>query len=95
MVETRGKQETYSELGKMLDALARIRGVRGPYNIANYVKDVTGYEASGQAVSKYLYGETRPRHTFVKAFADAFKLTDQERAELSWVYAYGSRPSSE
>jgi hypothetical protein len=48
---TSGKRRPYCELGKMLDALARSRDVRGPYNIASYHKDVAGFEVSGQAVS--------------------------------------------
>ncbi len=88
--EERGKSEPYNELGKLLDALARSRDVRRPYNIAYYLKDATGYEVSGQAVSKYLYGESMPGRAFMEAFADAFKLTLEERRELAWVYTYGS-----
>jgi hypothetical protein len=88
---TSGKNRPYSELGKMLDALARNRDVRGPYNIAYHVREATGYEVSGQAVSKYLYGESVPKREFIKAFTDAFELTSYERAELAWLYTYGSR----
>ncbi len=84
------KSRAYSELGKLLDALARNRDVRGPYNIAYYLEDVAGYEVSGQAVSKYLYGEFLPKHAFIRAFADAFKLIPEERRELAWLYTYGS-----
>jgi hypothetical protein len=89
------KHKPYSELGKMLDDLARERDVRGPYNIAYQVENVTGYEVSGQVLSKYLYGESVPKRVFVRAFAEAFKLTAQERSELAWVYTYGSRPKHE
>ena len=85
-----GKSKPYCELGNLLDNLARYRAVRGPYNIASYLKDAAGYEVSGQMVSKYLYGHSQPKQEFVGAFADAFKLTPQERAELAWIYAYGS-----
>ena len=90
MVPTRmaGRSKPYCELGKLLDALARHRAVRGPYNIATHLKDVVGYEVSGQAVSKYLYGHSQPKPEFVQAFAEAFSLTPRERAELGWVYAY-------
>ena len=88
--EEKGKNKPYSELGKLLDALARSKDVRGPYNIAYYLEDVTGYEVSGQAISKYLYGEYLPKQAFVEAFADAFELTPKERRELAWVYVYGS-----
>ncbi len=83
------KNRPYSELGKLLDALARNRDVRGPYNIAYYLEDVAGYKVSGQAVSKYLYGEFLPKHAFIQAFADAFELSLQERTELAWAYTYG------
>ena len=85
-----GKSKPYCELGNLLDALARDRAVRGPYNIASYLKDAAGYEVSGQAVSKYLYGHSEPRAAFVEAFAEAFSLTPRERAELAWVYAYNA-----
>lgn len=85
----------YSELGKVLDALARERDARGPYNIAQQVQDVAGYRVTGQAVSKYLYGESLPKRPFIEAFAEAFVLTPQERAQLAWVYAYGSRSDAD
>ncbi len=85
----------YSELGKLLDVMARSRNVRGSYNIAEYLTDLTNYEVSGQSVSKYLYGINQPKRAFIVAFADAFELTEQERAELAWTYAYGSQPYSQ
>ena len=52
---TNGKNRPYCELGKQLDALlARSRDVRGPYNVAYYLRDVAGHEVSGQVASKYL-----------------------------------------
>jgi hypothetical protein len=87
-----GKNKPYSELGKLLDGLARSRDVRGPYNIANYVENVTGHAVSGQAVSKYLYGKYLPKRAFINAFADAFELIPRERSELAWAYTYGFRP---
>ena len=91
-VGTSGKRRLYCELGKMLDALARSRDVRGPYNIASYLKDVAGFEASGQAVSKYLYGELWPKHAFIGAFTEALNLTSEERGKFAWVYTYGVFP---
>ncbi len=85
-----GKSKPYCELGKLLDNLARDRDVRGPYNIAAYLKNAADYEVSGQVISKYLYGHSKPKQEFVKVFADALRLTPQERAELAWGYAYGS-----
>jgi hypothetical protein len=89
------KDKPYSELGKMLDELARERDVRGPYNIADHIQKVTGYEVSGQVLSKYLYGENVPKPEFVRTFAEAFELTPQERGKLAWVYTYDSRPQHE
>ena len=66
----------------MLDALARSRDVRGPYNIASYLKDVAGYEVSGQAVSKYLYGESWPRHAFM--VLSPRRSTSPLRSAASW-----------
>ncbi len=91
---TSGKRKPYSELGKMLDALSRSRDVRGPYNIASYLKEVAGFEVSGQAVSKYLYGESWPKHAFIGAFTEALNLTAEERAKLAWVYTYGVFPET-
>jgi hypothetical protein len=90
-----GRGRPYSELGKVLDALARERDVRGPYNIAQHVQDATGYEVTGQAVSKYLYGESSPKSQFIGAFAEAFVLTPLQRAQLAWGYAYGSRSGAD
>jgi hypothetical protein len=92
---TDNTHKPYCELGKMLDDLARERGVRGPYNIANHVENVTGHEVSGQVLSKYLYGEYVPKREFMKAFTEAFTLTLRERSELAWVYTYGSQPKQE
>ena len=101
MVSTEGgrrlnfKTKPYSELGKMLDALARERDIRGPYEMSRSLRGVAGYEITGQALSKYLYGKSSPKPAFVKAFADAFELTAQERAVLAWTYTYGSKPRDE
>jgi hypothetical protein len=93
-IGTSGKRRPYCELGKVLDALARERDVRGPYNIAHQVQDTTGFGVSGQAVSKYLYGENVPKHAFIEAFTDVFELTAQERCDLAWAYTYGQGPEA-
>lgn len=89
------KGKPYCELGKMLDDLARDRDVRGPYYIAYQLQNATGYEASGQAVSQYMYGKSFPKREFIDAFAETFELTPQERGTLAWVYAYNFRPDDE
>ncbi len=87
-VEMRSKNEPYSPLGKLLDALARDRDVRGPYDIASRIEDATGHGVSGQSVSKYMYGNQSPKQAFIDAFAKAFELNPQERCELAWTYTY-------
>jgi hypothetical protein len=79
----------YSELGEMLDAMARNRHVREPYAVAKRVTNTTGYQISGQAVSRVFYGENYPRPSFIAAFADAFELSIEERNTLAWFYIYG------
>ena len=92
---TNSKSRPYRELVRTLDTLARSRDVREPYNIAYYLKEVAGYEVSGQAVSKYLYGELWPKHAFIGAFTEALNLTSEERLKLAWVYTYGLFPETD
>jgi hypothetical protein len=84
----------YSELGEVLDDLARARNVRGPYPIERYLKEKVGKSPSGQAISDYLYGEYNPRPEFIDLFATAFELTPKERGMLAWVYAYRFQPAA-
>jgi len=79
----------YSELGKVLDAMARERDVRGPYAIARRVQEVSGHGVTGQAVSRYFHDGVWPRPAFLRAFAAAFELSVEERDRLAWIYAYG------
>ncbi|QIN77653.1 hypothetical protein GBA65_03055 [Rubrobacter marinus] len=72
--------------------MARKRNVRGPYNIAQWVTRATGNRVTGQAVSRYFYGESWPRPAFVSSFARAFDLTRDERDVLAWAYTYGPFP---
>jgi hypothetical protein len=84
----------YGELGKLMDSMARAHDVRGPYNIAQRVTAATGYKVTGQAVSRYFYGDSWPRPGFVSAFADAIGLTRDERDTLAWLYTYGPNPNN-
>ena len=49
---------------------------------ARTVERATGLKLSGQAVFKYLYGESFPKHGFIAAFADAFEITARERVSV-------------
>jgi hypothetical protein len=88
----RRTDKPYGALGKLMDSMARSRDVRGPYNIAHLVTAVTGYQVTGQAVSRYFYGDSWPRPGFVSAFAQALELTKHERDALAWLYTYGPEP---
>ena len=50
----------YSELGKLLDRLARARDVRGPNAIAKYIRKKTGEGPGRAAWGQALYGDTYP-----------------------------------
>jgi hypothetical protein len=80
----------YTELGKVLDAMARERDVRGPYAIAKRVEEVSGHRVTGQAISRYFHDGVRPIPAFMNAFATAFDLTEEECDELAWIYTYRS-----
>jgi hypothetical protein len=90
MMVSSGADKPYSELGRILDAMARKRDVRGPYAIAKQVTSVSEYEVSGQAVSRYFNEGVQPRPAFMSAFARAFGLTEEERDTVAWIYTYRS-----
>lgn len=88
------KGRPYSELGKVLDELARERHVRGPYRVAHYVREKIGRGPGGSAWSQIFLGESGARPETIQAFTDAFELDEEERARLARVYLFrGERPS--
>jgi hypothetical protein len=46
---------------------------------------------SGIAVSKWMYGDSRPTRENIQLFAEAFELTIQEKIELAWADIYGEQ----
>lgn len=78
----------YSELGQVLDELARERNIRGPYRVAAFVKEQTGEGPGGTAWSQFFTGESRPKHRNIGLFARAFKLSTEERRELADAYTF-------
>jgi hypothetical protein len=82
----------FSALGEVLDELARKRNVRGPHPIANYMKVRLGEAPTGAAVSKWMYGDSRPTRENMQRFADAFELSEREKITLSFAYTYGQQP---
>ena len=61
----------YGELGKLMDSMAQ------------RATAVTGCKVTGQAVSRYFYGESWPKPVLVWALADAIGLTKDERETLA------------
>jgi hypothetical protein len=82
----------YSALGEVLDELARKRNVRGPYAIASHMEARLGEAPTGAAVSKWLYGDSRPTRENMQRVADAFELSAQEMVTLSFAFTYGQPP---
>lgn len=81
--------QEYSDLGKVMDELARKRNIRGPYNVHKYVRAKTDQgPRHGSAWSQIFHGESHPKPPTVKAFVDAFELTDEERAWLADTYLF-------
>lgn len=82
----------YSDLGQVMDDLARTRNIRGPYNVRNFVRAKTGEgPRSGSAWSQIFYGESHPMPKTMQAFTQAFELTEEEVDALSRAYMFRSR----
>lgn len=94
MVEevVRVNSRPYSALGEVIDELTRKRNVRGPHAIANYMKSRLGEAPTGAAVSKWMYGDSRPTRENMQRFAGAFELSKTEKITLSFAYTYGQQP---
>lgn len=86
------EQKPYCKLGEVLDEQARVRHVRGPYNVAKHVREATGFKVSGSSVSGYFYGRTHPPPEFNAAFVEAFSLEEDEIERLAHVYTLGKEP---
>jgi hypothetical protein len=79
----------YSELGKVLDQLARSRGVRGPKAIAAYVKEKTGDGPGLSGWGQILHGDFTPTRKTVRLFGEAFELDEEEQTRLALTYVFG------
>jgi len=81
--------QAYSELGNVMDELARKRNVRGPYNVGKYVREKTGRgPKQGSAWSQIFYGKSHPTPQTMRAFTDAFELTKEEVDALARAYMF-------
>ncbi len=81
-------QKPYSELGKLLDTLARERDVRGAQALAAFVRarPVAGPGRSGWG--QILYGDITPTTKTMALFASAFELTEKERERVAMLYTF-------
>jgi hypothetical protein len=79
----------YSDLGDVMDAIARRHNVRGPYNVGNYVLAKTGKGPKrGSAWSQIFYGQSHPTQKTMDAFLDAFPMTEEEVSALARAYLF-------
>jgi hypothetical protein len=76
-------------LGRVLDETAARRGVHGPYNVADYIRQETEEGPGGSAWSQIFSGSTyRPRREVLLTFARAFKLSPEELQRLAHVFTF-------
>lgn len=79
----------YSELGQVLDELARKRKIRGPYKLANYIRRRMGHGPNGSAWSQIYRGETgHPQPRTIQLFVEALGLTPEEKAVVADAYLF-------
>lgn len=79
-----------------MDELSRKRNVRGPYNVAKYIRAALGGDYDGVVTgshwSQIFYGENVPSREVLVAFTEAFELSEEERGLLSWRNLYDDDP---
>jgi hypothetical protein len=83
-----GNRRPYSDLGKLIDELARSRDVRGPSAIAAHVRAQTGEGPGHSAWSQILYGDITPTVRTIQLFGQAFALDEEEVTRLSRRYVF-------
>lgn len=95
-------QRPYSDLGKIIDELARARNVKGAKAIAeavaDYEKDSLGLEegkrkAPGRSAWQHiLYGDSWPSPRTMTLFRYAMGLEEDEYTRLAVEYAFREEP---
>jgi hypothetical protein len=83
---------SFSELGRLVDQLARSRDVQGLKVISEHVWEKTGGGPGRSAWGKVLFGDITPTPNTMRLFWEAFELDEEEATVLAWVYAYGEEP---
>lgn len=84
----------YTPVGEVMDRIARESQwhIRGPYHIADFVKERTGYSPARNVWSKYFHGGSTPSPEALIAFCQAFECNREEVIELSVARSFRGRP---
>lgn len=86
----------YSALGWVMEEFANRPpfNVRGPHRIAHYISE-RGWEfPTGQAVSKWFYGESTPQPRHIQTFAEVFGLSKEEEVRLAYALCFRKRSAA-
>lgn len=77
----------YSPLGEVIMDIAAKKNIRRAKSIENYMRKKMGRAPSNVAISKWLYGDSRPdpKNGYLELFADAFEATPEERVRLAYA----------
>lgn len=87
------RRNDYGPLGELMDEIAYPKArVRGPYNVANYIREVAGEGPCGSSFSVYYSGLSDPSRKTMRLFRKVFECTPQQSAALAWTRAYGEPP---
>ena len=71
------------------------RDIRSGVRLGEVIEEKTGNSYAHQSMSKYAAGDRITSREFIRDFATALDLNDDERTELAVQYAYHSLPERE
>ena len=98
------KRADYGPLGEVMDQIAwKKRRIRGPYNVARYIREVTGGGPSGPSFSAYYHDKSTPNSETMRRFCEERGWPydpdedgkDVARAIRSWQPFPDTRPALE
>lgn len=84
------KGRPYGALGQIMDEIARDPrfNVRGPYRVADFVKERTGSGPARNTWSDYFYGKSSPAPETLRAFTEAFECDERQVMALAYARAF-------
>jgi hypothetical protein len=84
-----------TEFGREVWVLAAKRGITSQRGLARVLSEACGRRVRHDTVRNYLHGRTSVRYRFLQQLDKRLGLSDEEKDELTWVYAWGetARPS--